>query len=298
MKRKIAMLAMLSIFTASAVSCTSDVNIATQPQENVSASATTAVGETTAANAETTQADAAAVQNNTEAQAAPSEKTENTPTPVPQNNNTAGLKDEGQTNPVINPEFYLFGGHVATQKDDLNMRKEPNTNSEVLDKIPNGTQLDIYSCDVNGWYQVIFNNKKGFVSAEYIKEIEDYDGGASPVPQANQYGFYPVINPPASSISVASLSGTWKSAGDIPETLEIFNGSDIYSGSFTWTGSDGYTFSGYINLEYTEDHGNQQFFYTFYDNSGALWYAFGATGEVPLNDIYAGQSGDPHFIRS
>ena len=299
MKKTIVMLAMLSILTASAVSCSSDISVEAVPQTNASAAVTTVAGETTAANTTAAQAGAAvdAAQNAAPVQAAPAGNTANN-TPAQQSGNTAAVKDEGQTSPCINPEFHLFGGYVATQKDDLNLRKEPNTSSEVLAKIPNGTQIDVYSSDVSGWYQTIFDNKKGYVSAEFVKEIESYDGGAAPAPQANDYGFYSVIAPPASSISVASLTGTWKAADDIPETLVITGGADIYNGYFTWTGSDGYTINGYICLEYLVDHDVQNYYYTFYQNDGTLWEAFSATGEIPLNDLYAGQSGAPHFVRS
>ncbi len=289
MKKTIIMLAILSLFTVSAVSCGTD---AAEPSAQPAASSTTAATETTA---ETTFT-AETVSAGTDTTAA-SGNTANNTVSAAQGGNTTTVKDEGQTSPVINPEFRLFGGYVATQNDDLNMRKEPDPDSEVIEKIPYATQLDIYSCDTNGWYLVIFNNKKGYVSAEFIKEIESYDGGAGSAAQPNQYGFYPVIDPPASSISVASLSGTWKAADDIPETLEISRGSDLYSGNFTWTGNDGYTIKGTISLEYLMDHDIQQFYFTFYDNSGVLWNAFSATGEVPLNDIYAGQSGSPHFVR-
>jgi hypothetical protein len=301
MKKAIVMLTILSLFTASAVSCGAGTN--PTPSQQNSTAVTTIAGGTTSAN--TDAANSGAVQTDTansgaeQTNAAPTAQSgnpANAQSPAPQSENTAEANDAGQTNPVINPEFRLFGGYVATQGDDLNMRKEPNTSSEVLDKIPNGTQLDVYSCETSGWYQVIFNNKKGYVSAEFIKKIDSY-GGAESAPQANEYGFYPVFNQPITSISVASLSGTWKSADDIPETLEISSGADIYNGSFTWTGSDGYTFSGTIRLEYTEDHNVQHLYYTFYDNGGALWYAFDTAGDIPFNDLYAGQSGSPHYIR-
>ncbi len=282
MKKQIIMIAMLSVLT-SATGCGADANVSTHQNATTSA-ITTTVGETT---------QTAATQDNT---AAPdTNEGNNNSAAAPQTDNTS--KGEVQEASPTNNGSYLFGGYVATQNDDLNMRKQPDTNSEVLEKIPNGTQLDIYSSDTSGWYQVTFKDKTGFVSADYIKKVEDYDGGAETDVQPNQYGFYPVIDPPASSISVASLAGTWKSADDIPETLDISGGADLYSGSFTWTGSDGYTITGKIRLEYLIDHDNRQFFYTFYEDNGSLWNAFGATGEVPLNDIYAGQSGYPHFTR-
>ena len=115
---------------------------------------------------------------------------------------------------------------------------------------------------------------------------------AAPAP--NEYGFYPFPDPPASSISVASLSGTWYCDDSV---IVIKNGSDLYNGTFLLTDTNG-TSEGYIKLEYTlEPDDTRLFWFTFYKNDGTFWNAFGATGEIPLNDLYAGQSGEPHFVR-
>ena len=74
------------------------------------------------------------------------------------------------------PLTHLFGGYVATETAKLNLRKEPNTNSEILDQIPAHMQLDIYAGGKNGWYWTYYNGKGGYVSADYIKEIPPYDG--------------------------------------------------------------------------------------------------------------------------
>lgn len=225
MKKKIIMIAMISLLTASVSGCSADMNAADQQNGNSSAAVTSTAVETTSAQTNTSAESSESVQDST---AAPTENTD-TAADTQQNENTAEVSSDAQQDTNID------------QPDD---------------------------------------------------DIETIEA------QANQYGFYPVADPPATSISVASLAGTWKADEDIPSTLEIWSGSDIYSGSFTWTGSDGYEISGSIRLEYLIDHDVKQFFYTFYDNSGALWNAFGASGEVPLNDIYAGQSGLPHFIRN
>ena len=69
----------------------------------------------------------------------------------------------------------LFGGYVALSSGSLNLRSEPNDRSDKLASIPAGTQLDIYAGGVDGWYMVSFDGKTGYVSAKYIKEIEDDD---------------------------------------------------------------------------------------------------------------------------
>ncbi|MBP5604993.1 MAG: hypothetical protein J6X60_05560 [Ruminiclostridium sp.] len=59
------------------------------------------------------------------------------------------------------------------------------------------------------------------------------------------------------------------------------------------------TYKGYIKLEYAlNPDDTKTFWYTFYKNDGTLWNAFSVTGDIPLNDLYAGQAGDPHYVRS
>ena len=99
--------------------------------------------------------------------------------PATQANTTPAVNNTNQQYPVINPELYLFGGYVSIDSGTLNLRSAPDTNSNVLAQIPNATQLDIYSCDTNGWFQTIYNDKKGYVSSEYIFPVEGYDENAA-----------------------------------------------------------------------------------------------------------------------
>lgn len=288
MKKQIILVTLLSVLAAS-TGCNSDVNVAPYPQGNTAAApvaATAVTGETAIANTETAAQNDAVPQ---QIQAAAQQTTQ-----AAAQNNTAQQTQAGggQDNVCINPEFYLFGGYVATQTDDLNMRKFPNTSSEILEKIPNGTQLDIYSCDTVGWYLTIFNNKVGYVSAEFINQIDSY------VPTPNEYGFYYESDPPATSVSVAALSGTWINADVTSERL-VITSNGLYSGNFNYTDSNGNQTDGYICLEYLLYPGDvKDYYYTFYDYSGCLWHGFGVSGEIPLNDIYADQQGFPHYTRT
>ncbi|MBO4876763.1 MAG: SH3 domain-containing protein [Ruminococcus sp.] len=72
-------------------------------------------------------------------------------------------------------EERLFGGYVAVESGDLNLRKEPNTTSKIIAGIPKGTQLDIYESGTAGWYKVLYDGFVGYVSTDYIKKIPDSD---------------------------------------------------------------------------------------------------------------------------
>ena len=291
MKKHIIMIALLSVLTVS-TGCGAEE--AEQSSQQGKAPAYSASSESSAETATETK-------TSSEAQEASAETSSQAGTSS-QNAGSSGnteQKTQEQAAPTLDQGDYLFGGFVATQGDDLNLRKAPDKGSEVIAKIPNSTQIDVYSCDVSGWYLTSFNDKVGYVSSDYIDQVPAYDGYNWGLGDANAYGFYSIDEPPASSISVASLSGTWTNADDTAQTLDIAAGGDFYSGSFTLSDGTGVINSGYVRFEYAlEPDGSPSFWYTFYDNSGALWEAFGASGEVPLNDIYAGQSGFPHFTRN
>ncbi len=194
----------------------------------------------------------------------------------------------------------LFGGYVAAE-GSMKLYSDADENSEVIREIPSGTQIEVYESDFDGWYMTSIakgdgssDYDTGYFKAELVAPIPPYDMDQNSG-EANEYGFYPLPDPPASSISVKSLAGTWNSSDT---TLTITEGSDLYNGSFI-ASSQTDTVEGTIRLEYAlNPDDTRTFWYTFYKNDGTLWNAFGASGEVPLNDISAGQSGEPHFIRS
>lgn len=282
MKKQFIVIAALGII-ASMTSCGQDI-ISTAP----------AAAQTAATEAATAEASQAA-----EATAAPAaDNAAPAATAAPAADSNAAPAAEKPTEPDLSSQI-LFGGYAATESGDLNLRITPDTNAEIVAKIPSGTQLEIHATGVRGWYLTTYGGHNGYVSADFIKELTDYEQSpADALEKSNEYGFFPVTNPPASSVSVASLAGTWLQAGGNETKLDITAGSDIYNGNFAYT-VNGNTVNGYIKLEYNyTQSGDREYWYNFYDNSGAFWHGFGVSGEIPLNDIYADQQGEPHFVRT
>ncbi len=113
-------------------------------------------------------------------------------------------------------------------------------------------------------------------------------------PDPNEYGYYPAYSSPAGSVSIMALDGTWRS-GD--EYIYFHDGS-LYTGEFVITHSDKTIEEGYVDLEYSlNPDDSKEYWYNLYTNTGDFIMGFGVSGELPLNDLYAGQSGDPHYVR-
>ncbi len=61
-----------------------------------------------------------------------------------------------------------FKGFVDIDYGGLNLRYRPNTDSEILAGIPKDTNLYLYPSGTAGWYYTYYENKWGYVSADYI----------------------------------------------------------------------------------------------------------------------------------
>lgn len=59
------------------------------------------------------------------------------------------------------------GKTIITNTDDLNLRKEPSTDSEILKKIPERTKLKVRGVS-DEWYQVSYDSETGFVRNDKV----------------------------------------------------------------------------------------------------------------------------------
>lgn len=58
-------------------------------------------------------------------------------------------------------------GTVNSGSSTLRVRSEANTSSTVLDKLSNGTKVDVIST-TNGWYKISYEDLTGYVSSDYL----------------------------------------------------------------------------------------------------------------------------------
>lgn len=69
--------------------------------------------------------------------------------------------------PIHDPKCY---GTVTTKGSNLMLRNEPSTKGTILEKIPNGKQVEIINRPTEGWYFIRYNDKQGYAFSKYIKE--------------------------------------------------------------------------------------------------------------------------------
>ena len=89
--------------------------------------------------------------------------------------------------------FAIFGADLAAAKPttvvaEVNLRKGPGTDSEVITLIPKGTMVEVGAC-TNGWCMVSWNGMDGYSIATNLGM-----GGPPPVrrrPMADDYDYPP-----------------------------------------------------------------------------------------------------------
>lgn len=62
-------------------------------------------------------------------------------------------------------------GIIITENDAPNVRQSPSTESEKIGTVDKGSTITILS-EVNGWYEIEFKGKIGYVSGEFVEIIE------------------------------------------------------------------------------------------------------------------------------
>ena len=69
----------------------------------------------------------------------------------------------------------------------LNMRSGSSTAYNVLVVIPSGTTVPVAGRASNGWYQVTYAGKTGYISNSYVQSVASYSEKTIKVPYINQY---------------------------------------------------------------------------------------------------------------
>jgi uncharacterized protein YgiM (DUF1202 family) len=160
------------------------------------------------------------------------------------------IESSGGTTPDPTPTPTQKTGVVTA--DVLNVRSGPSTDYSKIDAVYSGKQLTITG-EINGWYQVSYDGKSGYVSGEYVA-IKDNTPPADPgddpdTSVANKTG---IVS--ANALNVRSGPGTSYSkidcifAGKKVTLLSLSNG--WYN--ISYDGKTGYVSAEYIDVSDTD----------------------------------------------
>ena len=117
--------------------------------------------------------------------------------------------------------------------------------------------------------------------------------------EPNEYGYYPVSDPSETNISIDTIEGGWYcSEEDDYIVFTDVHTKELFTRDFVITYSEGTIDEGIVTLEYSlNPDDSKEYWYNLYLYDGTFFMGFSVSGELPLNDLYAGQSGEPHFVR-
>ena len=152
-------------------------------------------------------------------------------------------------------------GQVIKVSANLNIRKSASTSSDVVGKMPLNTKFDIISKSGN-WYKIKYGSITGYVSADYVKVIDNSTGSGSSSDNSNsgntQYGKGQVIKVSA-NLNIRKSAST---SSDVVGKMPLNTKFDIISKSGNWYkikyGSIvGYVSGDYVKVISTGDNNNE-----------------------------------------
>ncbi|MDF2534919.1 MAG: D-alanyl-D-alanine carboxypeptidase, partial [Bacillales bacterium] len=141
---------------------------------------------------------------------------------------------------------FLQKGFAAEQTyattDNLNVRTGPSTKYAILGVIPKGERIDVKSATGTGWYQILYKEKKGYVSSQYVKMMKKEQGQA--VLTEKNYATTANLNVRRGPSTKYAILGV----------IQKGEGIDVKSATLTgwyqilYKGKKGYVFSQYVKI--------------------------------------------------
>ncbi len=138
---------------------------------------------------------------------------------------------------------------LSTTTDSVRMRRSASGSATVLETIPAGTQIEVLG-KTGSFYQVVYNNRKGYVQTKYVSTEKDQMVQITAVPR-EVVGEYPYTTVTLEKVNLrASRSVRGELLKKIPKGAEI----SVLSNGTTWSeveyaGVRGYVMSEYISLK-------------------------------------------------
>lgn len=126
--------------------------------------------------------------------------------------------------------------------ENLKVRAQPNNSAEVLGTLKKGTKVETYGLK-DGWYEIKYEGKTGYISAEYTTETDPSTPQPSPSPVLTVYTKED-LRVRAKPDNTSTVLGVLKK-GTAVETLDEINGWYLIK----YNNQDGYISKAYTTTE-------------------------------------------------
>ena len=126
--------------------------------------------------------------------------------------------------------------------ENLKVRAQPNTSAEVLGTLKKGTKIETYGLK-DGWYEIKYEGKTGYISAKYTTETDPSTPQPSPSPVLTVYTKED-LRVRAKPDNTSTVLGVLKK-GTAVETLDEINGWYLIK----YNNQDGYISKAYTTTE-------------------------------------------------
>ena len=126
--------------------------------------------------------------------------------------------------------------------ENLKVRAQPNTSAEVLGTLKKGTKVETYGLK-DGWYEIKYEGKTGYISAKYTTETDPSTPQPSPSPVLTVYTKED-LRVRAKPDNTSTILGVLKK-GTAVETLDEINGWYLIK----YNNQDGYISKAYTTTE-------------------------------------------------
>ncbi|MGV1077123.1 SH3 domain-containing protein [Clostridium perfringens] len=146
---------------------------------------------------------------------------------------------------IEKPSVSLNKQGVVKVNSALNMRSGPGSNYGVIGTLRNNDEVEIIK-EVDGWYEIKFNGKSGYVSSQYIKVVDNESNEEKPSVSLNKQGVVKVnsaLNMRSGPGSNYGVIGTLCNNDEVEIIKEVDGWYEI-----KFNGKSGYVSSQYIKV--------------------------------------------------
>lgn len=155
-------------------------------------------------------------------------------------------QEEAETEQEKNETEVVQETKIKTQfiaSETVNLRKEPNTSSEIVSKLSLNMAVDVYS-EEGGWSKVKVSGKEGYISSSLLSDKKKETSRAAEVPRTSDNTTTSTETTTTTSSAPASKNG-----GSVVETAKSYIGSSYVYGA---SGPNAFDCSGFTSYIYSQ----------------------------------------------